>query len=689
MTQYPPIHPSVHGLLHGGDYNPDQWLDSPEILQEDIRLMKKAGVNCVSLGIFAWAALEPQEGVYTFDWMDAVIDRLYENGIHVILATPSGARPAWMDQAYPEVRRVNFGRVRELHGGRHNHCNTSPKYQELVTKMNTQLARRYGHHPGVILWHVSNEYGGECYCPLCEQAFRDWLREKYQNDIERLNQAWWTSFWSHRFTSFDQIEAPAAHGETGIHGMNLDWKRFTTWRCAQFIKMEIAPLKAIAPELPVTTNFMGSTTGPVYDGLNYQHLTEDLDRISWDSYPRWHQEGVPEWRTAAEAAFVHDFARSLGKGKPFLLMESTPSIVNWHPVNKLKRPGVHLLSALQAVAHGSDTVQYFQWRKSRGAGEKFHGAVVDHVGHEHTRVFQDVAQVGKALSALSAVRGTSVPARAAVVYDIENRWALEDANALSIYRDYEGTCIAHHRALWRQGIPTDVISQDASLEGYRLVTAPMSYLLRPGFAGRVAEFVRAGGTFVATYCTGWVDENDLCFLGGFPGGELRQVLGLWEEETDSLYPSDRNGMCFSGLLQGRYEVRDFCSRIHPESAQVLARYESDFYAGEPAATVNCFGKGKAYYLAARTGDEMLLDFYAALAEEAGLTPALPGLALPEGVSLACREGADGRFLFLMNFTDMPQALALPEALPDLLSGETRQELTLAPFGAAVLRREAR
>ena len=687
--QYPPIYDSVHALLHGGDYNPDQWLHDPAVLEEDVRLMKKAGVNCVSVAIFAWALLEPEEGVYNFQWLDDVLDRLYQNGIHVILATPSGARPAWMDEKYPEVRRINFHRVRELHNSRHNHCNTSPKYKELVTKMNTKLVERYGNHPAVILWHISNEYGGECYCDLCEASFREWLREKYHNNIEELNMAWWTSFWSRRYASFEEIEAPAAHGETGIHGLNLDWKRFTTWRCAQFIKTEIAPLKAIAPHLPVTTNFMGSTTGPVYDGLNYQHLTEDLDRIAWDSYPRWHQEGTPLWLTAGETAFVYDFTRSLGRGKPFLLMESTPSCVNWHPVNKLKRPGVHRLSALQAIAHGSDTVQYFQWRKSRGSGEKFHGAVVDHVGHEHTRIFRDVAEVGRMLETLSPVQGAGVPVQAAVVYDIENRWAIEDANFLSVYRDYEGTCIAHHRALWRQGIAADVVSQDADLSSYKLVTAPMSYMLHPGFAKKVADFVREGGTFVATYVSGWVNDTDLCFLGGFPGEELRQVLGIWEEETDSLYPGDRNGMVFSGELSGTYEIRDFCSRIHPETAEVIATYESDFYAGEPAATVNRFGRGKAYFLAARTGDDMLYDFYRKLCADAGIPGALPGVTLPLGVSVTCREGAEGRFLFVMNFTDQPQTLELPEEMTDMLTGTAFRELTLAPQGAAVLREEVR
>lgn len=194
-------------LLHGGDYNPDQWLDRPDILEKDIELMKKAHINCVSLAIFAWATLEPEEGVYRLDWLRERIDALYAAGIYTILATPSGARPAWMAQKYPEVLRVNAGLERNLMGGRHNHCYTSPVYREKVCQMNTQLARAFGGHEAVVMWHLSNEYGGECFCPLCRQAFREWLREKY-GTLNALNRAWWTAFWGHNYSAWEQIEPP-------------------------------------------------------------------------------------------------------------------------------------------------------------------------------------------------------------------------------------------------------------------------------------------------------------------------------------------------------------------------------------------------------------------------------------------------------------------------------------------------
>ncbi|OUC08601.1 beta-galactosidase, partial [Litorilinea aerophila] len=367
---------------------------------------------------------------------------------------------------------------------------------------------------------------------------------------------------------------------------------------------------------------------------------------------------------------------------------STPSTTNWFPVAKLKRPGMHLLSSLQAVAHGSDTVQYFQWRKSRGSSEKFHGAVVDHVGHEHTRVFRDVAQVGELLQRLDGVVGTTTQPEVALIYDWENNWAINDAQGPRIEKkDYLPTCQRHYRPFWQRGIPVDVIDMDQELEGYRLLIAPMLYMVRPGVAERIEAFVRNGGTFVATYWSGIVDENDLCFLGGFPG-PLRDVLGIWAEEIDALYDHDVNHVVpvpgNSLGLSGLYTARELCDLIHAESAQVLATYRDDFYAGRPALTVNHFGQGQAYYIASRNDDRFLSDFYGALARHLGLARALE-TDLPPGVTAQVRGDGERRYIFLMNFNPTPVTVAVPGPYTDLLSGQTVDGPTgLASYGVMVL-----
>ena len=682
MNKFPFISSKCPHLLHGGDYNPDQWLGQPQILKDDLRLMRLANCNAMSVGIFSWTALEPEEGRFTFGWLDKIMDDLADNGAFAVLATPSGAKPAWLSQKYPEILRVGRYGIRNRHGMRHNHCFTSPVYREKVEIINAALARRYKNHPALILWHVSNEYGGECHCDLCREAFRAWLQAKYR-DIEALNKAWYTAFWSHRFTGWTQIDTPSEHGEIMIHGMNLDWKRFVTAQTLDFMKKEIGPLKRFSPGIPVTTNFMGT-----YPGLDYWKLAPALDVISWDSYPQWGRPGA-DMGEAVAAGFVHDMCRAFKKGKPFLLMESTPSITNWQPVPKLKRPGMHALSSLLAVAHGSDSVQYFQWRKSRGSSEKFHGAVVDHAGHENTRVFQDVAGLGETLKRLDDVAGTSTPVEAALIYDWENRWAIDDAKCLGAHKAYEATCHNHYMSLWKRGVAMDVIDMEQDFDPYKLLVAPMLYMIKPGVGKRIERFVRNGGTLVATYWSGIADENDLCFLGGFPG-PLRKVLGIWDEEIDTLHDTDTNRMIFRGKnelgLKGSYAVHQFCALIHAETARTLAVYTGDFYAGRPAVTVNECGRGQAYYLAGRTKDRFLDDFYKALCPRLNLRTPLKA-ALPQGVVTRMRTDGINNYIFVMNFNDKPKSVALGKTRGmDLCNGKKASEkLALAPYGVAVIR----
>ena len=666
MKEFTALHPH---FLHGADYNPDQWLSYPEVLAQDPEMMAEAHCNCMSVGIFAWAMLEPEEGEYHFEELDRIIENLAAKGIKTILATPSAARPRWMAEKYPEVRRVNKAGVREEYNSRHNHCYTSPVYREKTAAIDRMLAQRYGRNPNVILWHISNELGGECHCELCQAAFRDWLKKKYNHDLKALNHAWWSDFWSHTVTDWEQIHSPKLHGEPDeiMTGLYLDWRNFVTYQTTDFMKMEVEALREGGSDIPVTTNMMW-----LPQLVNYHYLKDYLDVISWDAYPTWHEPD--QIRCAVDTAFNHSYFRSL-KHKPFLLMESTPSNTNWQAISKLKRPGMHRLASLQAVAHGSDSVQYFQWRKGRGGSEKFHGAVIDHNGKASGRVFEDVKQVGISLEKLDEICGTKTDAKVAIIYDHKNSWALSNASGfVNADKQYVKTCLQHYKSFWKRGVDVEVIETGEDLSRYSLVVIPMLYSMDQAQIDRIERYVAQGGTAVATYATGYVNETDLCYLGGFPGNQLKDVFGLTADEIDTLYPTDKNTALWNGEA---YDVVDYCELITPTTAEALGFYGEDFYKGMPALLKNSYKAGKAYYIGCRDTGALTDKLYAILLQELNIKT----YDLPEGVTVSSRE----KYLFVQNFNDYAVTVNLTGTYRNLESGEIYTgTIALNPLDIAVV-----
>ncbi len=665
-------HKFMDFIAHGGDYNPDQWIDTPEIWDEDIRLMKLSNVNCATVGIFAWSLIEPTEGTYNFEWLDTILDKLHENGISVILATPSGARPAWLAQKYPEVLRVNEDGIRNEYGVRHNHCLTSPVYRQKVKEINTLLANRYKDHPAIKMWHISNEYCGECHCDLCQEAFRDWLKDYYNNDLALLNRKWWNGFWSHTITDWSQITSPKNRGENHSSALKLCWNRFVTDSTISFFENETEPLRKITPDIPITTNFM-----KMYNGVDYQKMAKHLDIVSWDSYPAWGKGN--DIQEAYISAFCHDTFRAMKGGKPFFLMESTPSLVNWNDVNKLPKTTVHQLSAMQSVAHGADSVMYFQWRKSRGSHEKFHGAVVDHCGHEHTRVFKSVTKTGEALLKIKDIAGECKTSKVAIICDWENSLAVKHyCGYNNVKRDYFGECIKWYKPFWQKGISVDVIAMDDDFTKYDLIIAPYLYMFKDGTEQAIEAYVKNGGNFVATYLTGVVDKDDLCFLGGLPANSLKDVLGIWVEETDGLPENMTNTVTYNNK---DYTVTDVCDILGSCSATVQGVYQKDFYKNTPAVTSNDYGKGKAHYVAFCNSGDFAEDFCDALINEANITPDT-GITADYGVEITKR----GDFVFAINFADSEKSVRLDKEYFDLISEKTvKNTLTLADGEFAILK----
>jgi len=684
MSRYPKLFPQHPGFPHGGDYNPDQWIDRyPGIVDEDIRLMNEAGCDFFSVGIFAWARYEPRDGEYHLDWMGDLLDRLHAAGKSVALATPSGSKPAWMSMAYPEVCRVDAQGRRDHHHGRHNHCFSSPVYRRKVAEMNRRLAQAFGAHPAVKLWHLSNEYNGDCHCPLCLAAFRDWLKARY-GSLDELNHAWWSHFWSHTIGAWEQIDPR----DSSIDGMRLDWLRFVTDQTVDFMKAEIAALRAAGATQPVTTNMMGT-----FPTLDYWRFVDHVDVIADDSYPVW-KHNDDDVRTAAAVAFVHDMHRTMKGGRPWMLMESCTDTVQWCPVPKRKRPGVYETEMLQAVAHGADTVMYFQWRKGRGGGEKYHGAVVDHEGSANTREFRQVRALSARLHAIREVAGCGMHPEVALIHDWQARWAMQSSDGVNRYTDgdvYLDPLHDVYRAFWQQGIPVDVLESGRDLSRYRMVVAPQLYLLKPGVAEALMAYVEAGGTLVLTYRSGMVNESNLCFLGGFPGAGLRAFCGVWAEEIDALHPGESQTVqatIGNDLgLKGSYATGRIVELLHAEDAEVLATLTTDFYAGHPALTRRARGKGEVYYLGAWMKDDFLGDFVDGLRRRVGVRRTIE-TRLPAGVSAQMRRDAEHDYVFVQNFTTAAKTVELDAR--DYLCVESGQpivgRLELQPWGTRILRR---
>lgn len=678
MKKFDLIDKSLPRILHGGDYNPEQWIETKEIWDEDMRLMNAAHCNEMTVGIFSWAELEPEEGKFDFSWLDEIIEKVYSAGGRVILATPSGARPRWLAEKYPEVLRVSYHGERNMYSGRHNHCTSSPIYREKVRIINEKLAERYGKHPAVAAWHLSNEYSGACYCPLCRENFRKWLQKRYDNDINKLNHEYWSRFWAHRYDSFSQVEPPMEFGDTTLLGLNIDWKRFSSDMIVDFARAEADTIRKYSDK-EITTNCMCE-----FSGYDHYKMAEVLDRTSYDFYPDWYR-GIENQMIRTE--YLGALYRGMKGGKPFMIMESAPGInAGGMTYRKLKSSEEQLMEAIGCVANGADMIGYFQWRKGRGAYEKIHGAVVDHYGKEDSRVFKAVTKTGEYLEKISGVVGSGMAAEVAVAHDYETIWALEGTAQLTGFpgkNGYDYTSKMLFNAFREKNIQTDVIPYSEDFSRYKVLCLPVPYTADEAFAEKIKNYVKNGGILISTYLTAVTNENDLCHLGGVPGLGLSEVFGLRVDEVDTfedIPESGKNSVNYKGksyLTPGIAEV------IKPCGAATLAEYEKSYYAGTPAILVNNYGRGKAYYIGFMPKGDLAAQLISDIAAENGIEP-IQGIEAEHGVRITVRENENEKYYFVINYTASEKKITLSEAVKNLISEkEELGEMTLEPNGVRI------
>lgn len=641
----------------GCDYNPEQWDDG--VWDDDIRLMRELGVDLVAINIFGWAQLQPEPGVFDFSRLDRIMAMLHEAGIRVNLGTGTASPPPWMARIHPETLPQFADGTLAWPGGRQAWCPSSPVFRQKALELVQAMAERYGEHPALALWHISNELGCHnalCYCDASARAFRVWLRERYRT-LDAVNQAWGTAFWSQRYGTWEDILPPRATRSAGNPAHLLDFKRFSSDALLAYYQAEEAVLRERS-RAPITTNLMVTAHIQTQD---YWSWAPHLDLIANDHYLD-HRLADP----LAELAFSADLTRGLAGGRPWMLMETSTSAVSWQPVNHAKREGELVRTALGHVARGADSICFFQWRASRSGAEKFHSALLPHSGTAGTGWAQSV-ELSALLDRLSPVVGSRVEARAAMVFSWNAWWAAEGDSQPSRLLRYLPEAHRYHRALRSLGVTVDLVAPGADLSAYDLVVVPTLYTLTDADAETIAAAAAAGSTVLITPFSGIVDEHDAIRPGGYPGA-FRDLLGVVVDEFRPLAAE-------AGVRLGTGRRGTIWSeQLRVLDAEVRDSFVEGPASASPALTRRAVGAGAAWYVATVLDDEAARDLLLELCREAGIAT----LDLGEGVDLVTRVSADDRYCFVINHRDAP--VTVPCSGLDLVSGEHVTDATPVPAG---------
>lgn len=648
-----------HGIRYGGDYNPEQWPE--EVWAQDVELMREAGVNLVSVGIFSWALLEPREGEYDFGWLDRLFDLLHTAGIGISLGTPTASPPAWFFHRYPEARVVTRDGTTLGFGSRGMASPSSPAYRRASVSIATALAERYGDHPALALWHVHNEYGApvsECYSDQSTQAFRAWLQRRYES-LDALNAAWGTAFWGQWYGEWEHISAPAVSASVVNPAQRLDFARYTSDALLECFILERDAIRAVCPNVPITTNFMAGTC----ESVDLWKWANEVDVVANDHYLV-----AEDPRSHVGLALSADLTRSIAGGRPWLLLEHSTSAVNWQPRNVAKRQGEMARNAMSHLGRGADAIMFFQWRASRSGAEKFHSAMLPHAGTS-SRIWSEVRALGADLGRLGELTGTRVQAEAAILWDWESFWAQDLEWRPSEDLSHRERINACYDRLWRDKVTVDFAHPEADLSSYKLVVAPASYLLTQAAADNLRRYVEGGGTLVVSYFSAIVDENDAVHPGGFVA-PLRDVLGLTVEEFLPLRSGETVHLDKPGLTG---EV--WADAIRLEGAEVVMAYEDGPAAGGPAITRHQLGDGAAWYLSTRLTVTDLGVVFERVYQDAGI--AVP-VDLPEELEVIRRSD----YVVAINHGDKPFDLDVDGT--DLLSGQNARTHEVVAGGIRVI-----
>ena len=631
----------------GVDYYPEHW--PKERWPIDAKMMKDMGIQIVRMAEFSWQRFEPREGEFHFEDLDEAIDILAREGIDVILGTPTAAPPKWIIDRNPEIQPTDWRGHQRFFGSRHHDCQSNPAYRAHIRRFVTAFAAHYADNPAVVGWQVDNELGNShgdlCYCDSCRDRFQGWLKEKY-GTIGELNRAWGVDFWSQGYDDFTSIPAPRIPAAGGLNPSHeLDWRRFTSDLICDFHQLQADILRAAAPEKWITHNLMGFCNKP-----SYYDLGKQLEFVSQDQYPGGHFHPRHDVYHADTNAAELDFIRAV-KQQSFWVMEQQSGITGWEILGRAPKPGQIPLWAMQSVAHGADTIVFFRWRSCAMGTEQYWHGILPHNGIPG-RYHAEISALMKTYSPLLKEISGAVPkAEIAILrsYDQERAIGIQPHHPDHNYMQH---LMTYYSALHRQNIPADFVGDDHDWSKYKVLIAPLQFLMTQAHLDKLRAFVENGGRLVVTWRSGIKDDSNLCHTDGLVPVHFNALTGVNLLEYDCLRDCEGT-VRWDGV---EYPCTLWCDVLQPTTAEPVAEYAHEFYAGTPAITRNRYGKGLTWYVGTTLSAGLAEKFTAEICREAEITPLM---ATPHGVE-AVRRTKDGKtWLFLLNHNETEQAAEVP------------------------------
>lgn len=658
-------------MYFGADYYPEQWSEERWII--DAAMMREAKINIVRLAEFSWVKLEPEEGIYDFQWLDRAIDVLENEGIKVIIGTPTATPPKWLMDKYPDIYpETKDGRTYEF-GIRRHYCPNNRIYWEYTKTIVERISRHYCDHSNVVAWQIDNEFGDQCYCDDCLTDFRLWLKDKY-GTIEKLNSEWGTIFWSQSYKSWDELIIPKGYKEPISYllhnpGLSLDYFRFSSDSYIRYQKIQIDIIKKYT-EKPVTHNFMVQ-----YGELDYYNLGKDLDFISLDNYPNL------AWRKSSYSriSMAHDHTRCI-KNKNFWLMEQQSGPCGWMTLGETPEPGQIKLWTYQAIAHGAEAVIYFRWRAATFGREQYWYGILDHDGIPRRR-YSEIKQIGDELETLSEfITDSKMKSEVAIIKSYDNLWSHRISPHNEMF-DYNNLLISYYEALLNHYVNVDVSSVQCDFSKYRIVFMPAFDLMTEEIRNKCKEYVKSGGTLVLTFRSGTRNWNNKMTTLTLPG-EFKEMAGVELEEFDSIGNTDRH-VLVKGQI-GECSASIWCDILKPMGAEVLALYDSHYYKGKPAITVNPYGKGCVYYIGCDLDQASMDRLIGSIVEKSGILSIFK-TKIP-GIEAIKKEKNGIEYHIILNHNNSKVTIQLDGEFTEVLSEKNiSDKLLMNVYGVSVLR----